>query len=206
MRKSTPPHLTSLLLLLTLLSGLSGCKQANETKDLVQERPATSKPSSSGAAAVSINSSAAKKKSGSSEPITVSNLHIDIEEVGLSRSAEFSYFEPGHFGEKTQYMGRKADEFGGAYAVHCRNSLPFSIEVKYSNGGIKRDDALKVMQRLLPGNVSSITEHDDDDLKKRDATQAAEFFYYEGGWHTELLYANDSIENVVQVNVWSREG
>ena len=206
MRKSALLRLTSLLLLLTFLSGLSGCKHASETKDLGAEKSAASTKSGQVTVDDSRRPSVPKKKSGSSEPITVANLHIDIEEVDLSKSAEFSYFEPGHFGEKTQYMGRKADEFGGAYAVHCRNTLPFSIEVKYPNGGIKRDDALKIMQRLLPSNVSSITEHDDDDLKKRDATQAAEFFYYEGGWHTELLYAADSIENVVQVNVWSREG
>lgn len=189
-------HLTSIGLLLTLLPVLVACKQDTSSSNH-NEASLQSKTTSA---------LAPGDHAASGEPIKISNLHLDIEEKDLAKSAEFAYFEPGHFGEKTQYMGRLADEYGGAYAVHCRNTLPFSIEVKYSNGGIKRELAMKVMERLLPKNSGDIVEHDDEDLKKRDAKQAAEFFYYKHGPRTELLYAEDSIENVVQVNVWTKDG
>lgn len=189
-------HLTSIGLLLSLLPVLVACKHdtssSSHNEPALQSKtttvPETGHPAASG------------------EPIKISNLHLDIKEKDLANSADFAYFEPGHFGEKTQYMGRLADEYGGAYAVHCRNSLPFSIEVKYSNGGIKRELAMKVMERLLPKNSGDIVEHDDEDLEKRDAKQAAEFFYYKRGPRAELLYAEDSIENVMQVNVWTKDG
>lgn len=103
-------------------------------------------------------------------------------------------------------MGRIADESGGAYAVHCRQGKPFSIEVKYQGDGIERDTAIKIMHRLLPPDAGELIEHDDEDLRKMDAKQAAEFFYFKGGPRTELLYANDSDKRVVQINIWTKNG
>ncbi len=151
------------------------------------------------------NSSQASGNSGKEQlALTIKTLRIDTSESSLASSADFAYFEAGHFGDKTQYMGRIADELGGAYAVHCRAGQPFSIEVKYQNPGIDRQDALRIMNRLLSKNAGEIIEHDDEDLKKKDAAQAAEFFYFKGGPKTELLYANNSTQQVVQINVWSK--
>lgn len=139
------------------------------------------------------------------ERITIKTLRISVLESELAQSPDFAFFPAGHFGDKTQYNGRIADEFGGAYAVHCRSGKPFSIEVKYPQNGIARSTAIKVMERLLPPNSGEVVEHDDEDLKKMDARQPAEFFYYKGGAFTELLFANDSNTQVVQVNVWIKE-
>ena len=140
------------------------------------------------------------------EAVELKTLRLNISEKSLKQSKDFEYFAAGHFGEKTQYNGRIADEFGGAYAVHCRSGLPFSIEVKYQGTGIKREQAMQVMNRLLPADAGEVIEHDDEDLKKMDASQAAEFFYYKGGPRTELLYADKSNQNVVQINVWTKNG
>lgn len=138
--------------------------------------------------------------------IKLSELKLSNTEAELSASPDFEFFPGGHFGEKTQYNGRIADESGGAYAVHCRKGLPFSIEVKYQDKGIPREQALKIMQKLLPDDAGELIEHDDEDLQKMDAPQAAEFFYYKGGPRTELLYATDSNKNVVQINIWTKDG
>ncbi|MBX9688106.1 MAG: hypothetical protein K2X27_15470, partial [Candidatus Obscuribacterales bacterium] len=61
-----------------------------------------------------------------------------------------------------------------------------------------------ILERLLPPRAGKVIEHDDDDLKKMDAPQAAEFFYYENGAKAELLYAKDSATRVIQVNVWTK--
>lgn len=175
------PYHRSILLLSVLLS-VSACQpRPNDSKD----EQASSTPA---------------------EAITLKTLRLDVSENSLSKSKEFEYFAGGHFGEKTQYNGKIADEFGGAYAVHCRSGKPFSIEVKYQGAGIKRDDAMKVMQRLLPPDSGEVVEHDDEDVKKMDAKQAAEWFYYKGGARTELLYADNSNQNVVQVNIWTKSG
>jgi hypothetical protein len=135
-----------------------------------------------------------------------SELRLDVGENQLQQSSDFAFFAPGHFGDKTQYMGRYPDEFGGAYAIHCRQAKPFSIEVKYQGDGISRDDAMKVMHRLLPPDAGDVIEHDDDDLKLMDSPQAAEFFYFKGGPRSELLYAKGSNKKVVQVNLWTKDG
>lgn len=151
-------------------------------------------------------SSDAGKHSVSGPPLRLQNLRLDLSENDLANSHDFAYFEPGHFGEKTQYMGKVADEFGGAYAVHCRKGKPFNIEVKYQGTGIQSANAMKIVHRLLPPNTGDLVEHDEDDLKKMDAAQPAEFFYFKNGPRCELIYANGSSTSVVQVNVWTREG
>ena len=138
--------------------------------------------------------------------LSLKELRLDVSETDLAKSNDFAYFPGGHFGDKTQYMGGVLDEFGGAYAVHCRQGKPFSIEAKYQGNGIERDAALKIMQRLLPPNAGSVIEHDDEDLRKMDAPQAAEFFYYATGPRTELLYAHNSNKKVVQINIWTKNG
>lgn len=138
--------------------------------------------------------------------LKIETLKLNVSEPELASSSDFQYFAAGHFGEKTQYNGKRADEFGGAYAVHCRSQKPFSVEVKYPEQGIAKATALKVMERLLPPASGELTEHDDEDVKKMDSPQAAEFFYYKNGPRTELLYAKGSDKNVVQVNVWTKDG
>ncbi len=139
--------------------------------------------------------------------IKLTELKLDSTESTLQESRNyFEFFPAGHFGEKTQYNGKMADEYGGAYAVHCRRGLPFSIEVKYPPGGIDKKSAIQVMERLLPNDAGMVIEHDDEDVKKMDARQPAEFFYYKGGPRTELLYADNSNSKVVQINVWTKNG
>lgn len=168
------------LLLLTATAALAACSPSSTNSD-------------------STNSTTAKA-------VKLSELKLNVSEADLAKSEDFEFFPGGHFGDKTQYNGRKADEFGGAYAVHCRKGLPFSIEVKYQGDGIPKEAAMKVMQRLLPENSGEVIEHDDEDLQKMDAPQAAEFFYYKAGPRTELLYATDSNKNVVQINIWTKDG
>jgi hypothetical protein len=138
--------------------------------------------------------------------LKIEKLKLNASEQELAGSTDFQYFPAGHFGDKTQYNGKKADEFGGAYAVHCRAQKPFSIEVKYPEPGIAKINAMKVMERLLPPGAGEVVEHDDEDVKKMDSPQAAEFFYYKNGPRTELLYAKGSDKNIVQVNIWTKDG
>lgn len=150
--------------------------------------------------------SAPASQGQSASNLTVKNLNLAVSAAELAASKQFAYFEGGHFGDKTQYNGSEADELGGAYAVHCRSGKPFSIEVKYQGDGIERSQALVLLERLLPPDKGKLIEHDDEDLQKMDAPQAAEFFYFEAGPKAEFLFAPDSNKNVVQVNVWSKDG
>jgi hypothetical protein len=151
---------------------------------------------------------AAKTTSTSSAEKTLKQdeLRLDLSEDAIGAMQDFAYFAAGHFGDKTQYMGKYPDEFGGAYAIHCRARKPFCIEVKYPAAGIERESAMKVMQRLLPKDAGKITEHDNDDLVKKDTPQAAEFFYFQNGPRTELLYAHGSFNRVIQINIWTKDG
>ncbi len=152
------------------------------------------------------NSNDSNPSISAAKSIKLSELKLDVVEGTLENSKDsFEYFPAGHFGDKTQYNGKLADEFGGAYAVHCRQGHPFSIEVKYPAKGIERDDAMKILKRLLPNDAGEIVEHDDEDLKKMDAKQAAEFFYFKGGPYSELLYADNSNSKVVQINLWTKK-
>ena len=151
------------------------------------------------------NAGPTAESTGETKPTKLMFLHLDVKESDLKNpSSDFEFFPGGHFGDKTQYNGRIADEFGGAYAVHCRSGVPFSIEVKYQGKGIPREEAMKVMNRLLPTKPGWIIEHDDEDRQKKDTKQAAEFFYFKENCYAELLYAENSDQNVVQVNVFMR--
>ena len=138
--------------------------------------------------------------------ITLEELNLGTPEAILLKSKKtFEYFPGGHFGDKTQYNGKVADKHGGAYAVHCRAEIPFNIEVKFPAPGITHDEAMIVMSRLLPPKHGQVTNHDDTDRKERDTKQAAEWFQYNDGSLGQLLFAENSNENVVQVNVFAEK-
>lgn len=138
--------------------------------------------------------------------ITLEEVNLSTPEAVLLKSKQaFEYFPGGHFGDKTQYNGKVADQLGGAYAVHCRAEMPFSIEVKYAEPGISREDALIVMHRILSPKHGQVTNHDDQDRQENDVKQAAEWFAYGNGSIGELLYAVNSKEKVVQVNVFAEK-
>lgn len=149
------------------------------------------------------NAGSARKSTGL---VALRKLRITCSEADLAASPDFAYFAAGHFGEKTQYNGRIADEWGGAYAVHCRRGLPFNIEVKYQGEGISRQQALDLLDRLLSSDRGELTEHDDEDLRKMDAEHPAEFFYYKNGEKAEFIYAANSNTRVIQVNSWTKDG
>ena len=142
----------------------------------------------------------------SEKTLKPNELQLDLNEDQLGALQDFAYFAAGHFGDKTQYMGKYPDEFGGAYAVHCRARKLFCIEVKYPAAGVERESAMKVMQRLLPKGAGKVVEHDNDDLVKKDTPQPAEFFYFQNGPRTELLYAHGSLSQVIQINIWTKDG
>lgn len=174
---------TSVVLIIACLVFVSGCQKNTGTES------------------ISPNSSAVGAKA-----VKLNDLNLSVTEDDLKKSSDsFEFFPGGHFGEKTQYNGKSADEIGGALSVHCRSGKPFSIEAKYHDG-IPRELAMKKMQKLLPANPGEVIEHDDDDRIKKDCKQAAEFFYYKSGPYSELLYAENSSDKVVQINVWTKNG
>ncbi|MBX9569477.1 MAG: hypothetical protein K2X77_11310 [Candidatus Obscuribacterales bacterium] len=138
--------------------------------------------------------------------ITLEEVNLSTPESVLLKSKEaFEYFPGGHFGDKTQYNGKVADKLGGAYAVHCRAEMPFSIEVKYAAPGISHEDAMIVMHRLLSPKHGQVTNHDDYDRLERDVKQAAEWFSYNDGSLGSLLFAENSNDKVVQVTVFTEK-
>lgn len=134
-----------------------------------------------------------------------SELHLGVAVDQLSGAKNLFHFaEYGHFGDKTQYDSVVPGPENGVYSVHCRGGNAFGIEAKYGDKGIPKDAAMKIVTSLIQGVAGKQTEHDDDDLKKKDCDQACEFFYYEGGVRAELLYAKNSGDKVVQVSVWKK--
>lgn len=140
------------------------------------------------------------------KPIELEELNLSVPEsvLKISKNA-FEYFEGGHFGDKTQYNGKVADKLGGAYAVHCRAGIPFSIEAKYQTPGISHEDAMIVMHRLLSPKHGQVANHDDTDRKENDTKQAAEWFAYNDGSLGSLLFAENSNDKVVQVTVYTEK-
>ncbi|MBY0358791.1 MAG: hypothetical protein K2W82_12375 [Candidatus Obscuribacterales bacterium] len=134
-----------------------------------------------------------------------SDLRLAMPASELAQAKElFAYAEYGHFADKTQYDSVKAGEQKEIYSIHCRNGRAFGIEVKFPAAGVSRETAIKKMSLLIQGLAGKETEHDDDDLKKKDCSQACEFFYFENGVRAELLYARQSFDKVVQISVWKK--
>ena len=138
-------------------------------------------------------------------PIDLKALRLGVTESTLRSSGEAFAFAPnGHFGDKVQYNARFPDQFGGAYAVHCRAGKSYGIEVKYPEAGINVVDARTILQSLIKSAAGEQCGHNDDDLKKGDTKDACEFYYYTKKVRAELVYAHNSQDRVRQVSVWSQ--
>jgi hypothetical protein len=136
---------------------------------------------------------------------SLDDLRLGIsDEILIASKSIFSPDSFGHFGNKTQYDSVRPDKFGGTYSVHCRNGQCFGIEVKYPAPGINRVAAIATINNLLQGVASKITEHDDTDLRLKDAGSPGEFFYFSNIARAELFYNKDDYTKISQIDVWKK--
>lgn len=142
---------------------------------------------------------------GVARTVGVKSLQIGESEATLKKSREAFAFAPnGHFGDKVQYNAREADEFGGAYAVHCRGGKSFGIEVKYPEAGVPAADAKLVLTRLLSSAGGELVSNNREDLACSDVKEPYEFFYYKNNVRAEFVYAANSREKVREISIWSQ--
>lgn len=136
--------------------------------------------------------------------VDVKSLQIGESEASLRKSrAAFAFAPNGHFGDKLQYNAREADEFGGAYAVHCRGGKSFGIEVKYPETGVPVADAKIVLTRLLASAGGELVSSNREDLATSDVKEPYEFFYYKNNVRAEFVYAPNSRDKVREISIWS---
>lgn len=141
---------------------------------------------------------------GNTAPLVdVMSVHLGASEKSLRKSKDSFAFDPnGHFGDKVQYDSRLPDEFGGAYAVHCRSGHCFGIEVKYPHS-IAAATAHKVLNRLIQTVAGKQTGHDNDDLRHGDADRPSEYFYFANKVRAELIYNAGTQDQVDELNAWT---
>lgn len=142
---------------------------------------------------------------GAARTVGVKTLQIGESEASLKKSrAAFAFAPNGHFGDKLQYNAREADEFGGAYAVHCRGGKSFGIEVKYPETGVPVADAKLVLARLLASAGGELVSSNREDLAASDVKEPYEFFYYKNNVRAEFAYASNSRDKVREISIWSQ--
>lgn len=140
---------------------------------------------------------------GEGRIVDVRSVQIGESESSLKKSSSAFAFAPnGHFGDKVQYNGKEADEFGGSYAIHCRARKAFGIEVKYPDAGVSVSDAKLVLRRLLPESAGSMVASDAEDLGSTDVKVRCEFIYYKNKVRAELTYCPDSKDKVRELSLW----
>ena len=132
------------------------------------------------------------------------NVHVGIPANSVRISWKtFSYNENGHFGNKTQYEGRRSDADGGSYSLHCREGKVFAVEVMYP-AGLDRDRSLRLVQRLLQQDVSKPVDHDDEELHLKDCPKPSEYFYFaDGKLAAQLDYVDQSKTKIARVYCWT---
>lgn len=139
----------------------------------------------------------------SARPVKLADLSIEVTEEALNApQSDFFFNAHGHFGDKTQFNSRLADEAKAGYTVHCVKHSAIGIEVNYPPEGIVKSKAEKVLKGLLGASKPALIEADGDDLIDPSCPQACEYFYFENGLRGEFFYVPGSKSRIVQINLW----
>lgn len=106
----------------------------------------------------------------------------------------------GTLADKTQYLSRNLDTFGGMYLIQCRNNVVYEVQVYHLKKPVTKDVAMKTLISLFPPEArpdQPPTQNPDSKPKP-----GSEIYHFAGTYEGELVYAEPKSKGVTIINAW----
>jgi len=129
------------------------------------------------------------------------NVKLGITEESVKRAIfSFAPDPKGRIGNKTQYLSRNADTYGGQYLVQCKDNQVYEVQVYHLAKPIPKDAALITLKNLLPADA--LAQAGPNAAPQIKPNTNSELYHFARTYTGELVYAGKTGGGVTVINAW----